>query len=119
MTAAELGRASGLSTSFIANLLNDLRQAGPEAARKIARALGMPQYVVFLAAGLLTEAPRLSGKATGEDWRVTRLLIRLEALPPAERDRLISLGHSLIDLVARPAPSGKATGISDEKTPIA
>jgi hypothetical protein len=52
-----LAKKSGLGASTILNLLSGERKLGPDAGRAMAKALELPEHVVFLAGGLLTEAP--------------------------------------------------------------
>jgi transcriptional regulator with XRE-family HTH domain len=55
MNPNQLAKASGRGANTIQNILKRERSVGPEVARDIAKALGLPQHVVFLAAGLQTE----------------------------------------------------------------
>lgn len=54
---SELHRQADIDTGTISNLLNQVRPAGPEICRKLAKAFGLPQPVVFFHAGLITEDP--------------------------------------------------------------
>lgn len=54
MTQAELSRRTGLSTGHVSMIVNGTRDPGPDACKVIARALDLPEDVVFRAAGLLT-----------------------------------------------------------------
>lgn len=52
-----LAKRAGVNASTILNLLDGKKGVGPDTARAIAHAFEMPELTVFLAAGLLTEAP--------------------------------------------------------------
>lgn len=54
---ADLSRASGISNATISRILNSTRQAGPDACRKIARALNISQEEVFRQRGFLDPLP--------------------------------------------------------------
>lgn len=52
--AADLARAAGFSDATISNVINEIRNAGPDLCRGIAKALGEPEEKVFRLAGLLS-----------------------------------------------------------------
>jgi transcriptional regulator with XRE-family HTH domain len=52
---ADLSRQSGISQAQISNVLNEMRDVGPEFARGIANAFGLPQRSVFVLAGLMDD----------------------------------------------------------------
>lgn len=54
---SEFAALAEIDTGTISNLMNDMRKPGPEICRKIARALKLPQAVVFYEAGISTEKP--------------------------------------------------------------
>lgn len=51
---ADLARITGLTTAGVSKLLSSSRGAGPDACRAIARALELPEELVFRKAGLLS-----------------------------------------------------------------
>lgn len=53
----EFSQKSGLDSGFISNVLSETKKPGPEFCRKAAKALGVPQYIAFFHAGLITELP--------------------------------------------------------------
>jgi hypothetical protein len=55
-----LSIAAGVEPSTIHKVLDGYRNAGPELCRGLATALGIPQWKVFMAAGLIDEQPRAS-----------------------------------------------------------
>ncbi|MCW5876495.1 MAG: helix-turn-helix transcriptional regulator [Anaerolineales bacterium] len=57
---AELARRSGVSNAHISRTLAGLVQPGPEALRKIARALSVPSDLVFDKAGILPARGEIS-----------------------------------------------------------
>jgi len=56
MTQADLSRASGISPTSIANLLNGHRSPGADACSKIAIAFRMPEETIFRIAGIMRPA---------------------------------------------------------------
>jgi transcriptional regulator with XRE-family HTH domain len=52
-----LAKRAGVQPSTIQNLISGERNLGADVGRAIAHALGLPEHIVFLAAGLLTEKP--------------------------------------------------------------
>lgn len=57
LSKSEFATLAEIDTGTISNLLNGMRKPGPEICRKVARALKLPQAVVFYEAGILTEKP--------------------------------------------------------------
>lgn len=55
MKPYHLAKEAGIGANSVQNILKRERNVGPELARRIARALKLPEHVVFLAAGLLSE----------------------------------------------------------------
>ena len=55
MGVRELARQAGVSPGTISHILNGTRGPGPETCTKIARALDMPEILVFMKAGLMEE----------------------------------------------------------------
>jgi hypothetical protein len=84
-----LAKAAGLNASTILHLLSGEREIGSKAARDIARALELPQIVVFQAAGLITEQVVLDGEAL--DAQMLTGLCLLEAMTPEQRGFTIEL----------------------------
>ena len=54
MTQAELVRLSGLSTALVSRILSRKRGVGSKACKSIARALDMPEEIIYRKAGLLS-----------------------------------------------------------------
>ena len=80
MKPFHLAKAAGLNASTILNLLSGERQLGADSARAIAAALDLPQWEVFQAAGLITEAPKVGEKPIDPQLaRIYRLVDKLAA----------------------------------------
>lgn len=58
----DLANAGDIDPATVSAILNDRREVGPDVGRRIARALKLPQWVVFRAGGLLTEDPDYQDK---------------------------------------------------------
>jgi transcriptional regulator with XRE-family HTH domain len=95
---SDLARQAKKDIATISRVLNGDRQAGDDVCRAIADALGLPQWQVFLRAGLLTEAPR---DMTARDYRIEKLTDRLMALPEPDRERLLAIAESMADMVEK------------------
>ena len=92
---AELGRRTHLSAASISNVLNGMRNPGPDFCRAIARALGYPQEYVFRKAGLIDDPPLSSYAAALADRpidHITDQIIQiLVKLTPEERREILAL----------------------------
>jgi transcriptional regulator with XRE-family HTH domain len=56
-TQAELSRRAEIADATLSRIISGMRQAGPEAALAIARALGEPPEKIFRLAGILPSRP--------------------------------------------------------------
>ncbi len=65
---ARLARRSGISAGQIARVLNNTRRPGPEFCRAIAKALELPEGLVFTQAGLLSPEQRKDDPPTLAEW---------------------------------------------------
>ncbi|HEY85822.1 MAG TPA: helix-turn-helix transcriptional regulator [Chloroflexi bacterium] len=81
---ADLAHRSGVSRASVSNVLNDMRNPGPDFCNAIARALRIPPEKVFRAAGLL---PALSGSE--DDIKIGELLDIVKQLNQAERQDVL------------------------------
>jgi transcriptional regulator with XRE-family HTH domain len=91
---SDLARASQTSPGTISNLITGLRQPGDDLCRAIASAFKMPQWRVFLFAGLLTEPPVSKNEL---DSTTEHFINRVMALPPEKRERVLALSESIAD----------------------
>jgi transcriptional regulator with XRE-family HTH domain len=82
---ADLARAADLPNATISRILNETRQAGPDACKKIARALNVSQEEVFRRRGFLDPLPPgvLDHHMTPEERELIGLHRRL---PPDRRE---------------------------------
>lgn len=80
----ELGRLSGVGTGTISRLLSESRGVGPDVCQKLARALGLPEIVVFVQAGLMSQT------ANTEELTLRELYAILSELPPAEQRAILA-----------------------------
>ena len=63
MRAQDLANDGNIDPATVSSLLNDQRKLGPDVGRRVAKALQLPQWVVFMAGGLMTEAPDYVGQS--------------------------------------------------------
>lgn len=59
----ELARRAGVTSGHMSLVMTGMREPGPELCRGLARALGIPETVVFVEAGLMS-SPRNSTEIT-------------------------------------------------------
>jgi transcriptional regulator with XRE-family HTH domain len=90
-----LAKEAGVAASTILNLLSGERRLGTDVARAIAKALDLPQWEVFLAAGLMTETPISDGKRL--DPLRGRLFHLVDQVAPED----IRLAIQLLEVVNR------------------
>lgn len=83
MKPFHLAKKAQLNASTILHLLAGERALGAEGARAIAAALDVPQAVVFLAAGILTEPITVEGEEI--DPQLMTGLRELQAMTASER----------------------------------
>lgn len=62
MRPQDLANAGDIDPATVSAIRNERREVGPDVARRVAKALALPQWVVFRAAGLLTEDPAYQDK---------------------------------------------------------
>jgi transcriptional regulator with XRE-family HTH domain len=86
-------KLAGMRAGTVHNLLHDERGLGPEVARQIAAGLGLHEGVVFLAAGLMTDAPIIDGKDV--DPQVMTGFRELEAMAPEDLPLAIEMMRSI------------------------
>ena len=87
---ADLARATGLSTAYIANMVNNQKGVSPDTCRKIASYLGVPELEVLRRAGIITTRPatsplteaiiELGGQLNADDQQTLLDLARAMAL---------------------------------------
>lgn len=65
---SEFARKSGLDSGYVSNVLNEVRNPGPDFCRGAAKAFGVSQVEVFFAAGLITELPNKDYDLDREQW---------------------------------------------------
>jgi transcriptional regulator with XRE-family HTH domain len=87
LNANKLAKASGRKANTIQNILHRERSVGPEVARDLARAFGLPQAVVFRAAGLMTEAVPLEG----DDPQVVKIYNMIRDWDEKRLDTLLAI----------------------------
>ena len=109
--AADLARASGLPDATISRVLNGTRGVGPKVCRQIARALKLPEDVLFQRAGLQSARPEA-------DALMSELLYHFDRLTEEDQELAIALVSAMakqrerdteIDLPGRRS-EGLATG---------
>ena len=81
---AELAKKMGTYPATVSNVLNGMRNPGPEFCRALARALGYPQEYVFRKAGLIDDTPPPEYDPDAE-----LLLHWFRSLPPEERKEIL------------------------------
>jgi len=84
-TRADLARRAHVSQSTLSLIWTGTRQPGPDICRAIAKALGYPQWFVFVKAGLLEDSPD-HYMETAEAQTVLNLL---RLLPPEDRREVL------------------------------
>ncbi len=99
----ELARRAGVSHGAINNVLNDLRNPGPDLCQALARALHVPAEEVFRRAGLLPERPSYN-------VREERALYLFSRLPDAAQEYLLTTMEALIE-------KNEAGERADERSP--
>jgi hypothetical protein len=110
-----LAIAADVEPSTIHKVLDGFRNAGPELCRGLAKALGLPQWKVFFAAGLMDEMPRASDllPLDQELARSIRILENMNAKQAALFSDLIQVVVNMKDdpkaTSRRQAPSRSAT----------
>ncbi len=77
----QLVKRSGVSQGQISRIMNNTRNPGPDALRKIARALQIPEEAAFRAAGVLGNRP---------DPLAPDLALMLQELSPVDRELMIA-----------------------------
>lgn len=96
---SELARRIRLSSGSMSLLMNGQRNPGPDVSRRIARALGIPETVVFEAAGLINQ-PRSSTEIT-----LRELYELLKDLPVADQRAILAEARERWESVhSTPAP---------------
>lgn len=84
----QLVKRSGVSQGQISRIMNNTRNPGPNALRKIARALQVPEETAFRAAGVMGNRP---------EPLEPDLALMLQELSPIDRDLMIALMRRLLD----------------------
>lgn len=85
---AQLVKRSGVSQSVLSRIMSNSRKPGPEALRKIARALQVPEETAFRAAGVLGNRP---------EPLAPDIALMIQELSPADRDIIVALMRRLLD----------------------
>jgi len=88
---ARLARRSGISAGQIARVINDTRQPGPEFCRAIAKALELPEELVFRQAGLLSPEQRKEDPPTLAEW-----VALFRQSTPEKQEDLLTLARALL-----------------------
>lgn len=110
MKPFHLATSAGLNAATVQHLVNGTRQLGPEAARKIATALNLPQETVFRAGGLLTELSVVEGRPVSEELLAG--FRDLEALDP----QALKEAREIIRIIRGRRPSAGAPKVRRAKT---
>lgn len=93
-TQSELARAAKVPRATISNLLNDVRNPGPDLLGRIAIALELPDVYVFRKAGIIDPAP----KSTDQ----TDLLLGLfSRFPDDEKDELLTYMQLKLEILKK------------------
>lgn len=95
---SEFARLTGTYPATISNVLNGNRHPGDDLCRAIAGALNIPQWDVFMRAGLLTEKPNGLGERY---YEIERLADRIQAMPEDERAEMMQLLEQIIAMSER------------------
>lgn len=90
LSQADLARKSGLTTAAISRILTGSRDAGPDACRAIARALDLPEELVFRQAGLLSPETPAADAPNLAEW-----IHLYRKASPEERERMLELARVL------------------------
>lgn len=91
---ADLARAADLPNATVSRILNEARQAGPAACKKIARALNVSQEEVFRRRGFLDPLPPgISDNHMTPEER--RLIHQFRGLTPDHRQAALSMMYGL------------------------
>lgn len=89
MSAAQLSRLSGLSTSHISRIFSGDRGVGIETLQKFAKALHLPPEIVYKAAGISLTTRSI------KDARAERLASLIEGLSEYDQEIIDSLIETL------------------------
>jgi transcriptional regulator with XRE-family HTH domain len=95
-TRADLSRRAKVSQSSLSLIYSGARNPGESIARSIAHAFGLPESVVFQAAGLMTNDPE---PAPGQD----EMAYIYAHLPPDRQEQLREYARFLLDQQERSA----------------
>lgn len=85
---ADLAHAARINTGTLSNILNGTRGAGPEVCRDIARALRLPEEIVFRRAGLLSQRPEM-------DDEKREILYHYDRMRPHDQERFSVIARAL------------------------
>ena len=83
-TQARLARRSGVSTGQIARVINGTRAPGPDFCRAVAKALDLPEELVFRQAGLLSPEGKKENPPNLAEW----IHIFIQASPDKRNEML-------------------------------
>ena len=83
-TQNELARKAGTTSGHVSLVMSGLRQPGPELCRGVARALGIPEIVVFVQAGLMSQT------ANPDELTLRELYGLLSELPPDDQRAILA-----------------------------
>jgi len=92
----KLAQVSGISAAQIGRIMSGERQAGPDACRAFADALGLPPEIVFRRAGLLPPVDN-----AGERAAITAHLV--DQLPVADQEAVIAFARQRLETAKRAA----------------
>jgi transcriptional regulator with XRE-family HTH domain len=85
---SKLARRAGVSQGQVSRVLSGTRGLGPDTCRAIARALDLPEEVVFRKAGLLSEKSE-----EAEKLKLLELIILLESASDEDLDLMIEMAR--------------------------
>ena len=87
---SKLAQRAGLGRGTISNVINNVRKPGPEICKAIAKALSVPEEVVFREAGIL-EPEKKSARGIAELQEVYNLL------PESDRQELLDIARMKLE----------------------
>jgi transcriptional regulator with XRE-family HTH domain len=120
MKAVHLANRAGVWPSTVGWILKGEKTARPETLKKFAKALGLPQDVLFIAAGLKTESAESGGKVLDPlTMTGTRELLRMtQRQRQAAVEMLMAMNRNLADEpVSENGHEAGGAGGEDRKKP--
>ena len=93
----ELARRAGVTSAAVSYVMTELRAPGPEFCRGVARALGIPEIIVFVEAGLMRPARK------GNEITLQELWWLLQNLPIEDQEAILEEARRRLEKQSRNA----------------